>query len=303
MTGKRAPLVLDAGGTISARREAGGLAAGAGGELIALLARHGGAQPTVRTIHVGLSEEMTLAQSMSVVRAAVAEAQAPGCGGIVVAHGTDTLEETAFLTSLFHTAAAPIIFTGAQRAPEAADYDGGRNLAHALEVAAIPGGAGVQVVFGGAVLGPWVEKRSTVDLRAFASRGTRPARSALPICEPVQGVEIVSLSLGDQGWAITRAVRDGAPAVVIEALGRGNANAQVAAAVAHAHAQGVVVAVVSRCADGGVAPDYVTGRRLAEAGAVFCGDLSAPQARLLVSVMLATYGQAAARAALAAYVG
>src|SRR5213078_1232401 len=83
-------------------------------------------------------------------------------------------------------------------------------------------------------------------------------------------------------------VDSGARAIVLEATGRGNANDQVVEGVRAAVAAGVFVAVCSRCAEGRVEPVYGRGggKDLAEAGAVFAGDLAGPKARVLLQLAI-----------------
>jgi L-asparaginase len=84
-------------------------------------------------------------------------------------------------------------------------------------------------------------------------------------------------------------VESGSRAIVLEATGRGNANERVLPGVEAAVAAGVPVVVCSRCVAGRVEPVYGRGggKDLAEAGAVFAGDLAGPKARVLLQLALA----------------
>ena len=108
------------------------------------------------------------------------ELLAGGAAGIVVTHGTDTIEETATLLGLAVTADRPVVVTGAMRHDGAAGADGPANLRDAALVAAEPAaaGRGCLVVLAGQVhAAPWVTKAHSHALDAFASPGRGPVGS------------------------------------------------------------------------------------------------------------------------------
>jgi len=310
-------LVLDAGGTISSRADARGVLSGGRG--LALAAGAGDVRLSLQQVHAGLSDELSLADAAAIVRAAQAAADGAGdlagdLAGIVVAHGTDTMEETAFLADLVWTSSLPLVFTGAQRAPVHPQFDGAQNLTDAVALAADPAARdrGVLLAFGGRVIpSRHAVKAHTSALTGFEDRQgdagrpddvlarlprlqDRPAALSELRLEP--SVEILAASLGSGGGLVDAAIAQGARGMVLQALGRGNASPPVVAAVGRACAAGIVVLVASRCPFGQVAPDYASGARLADAGAIFSDDLGASQARLLLSAMLGleTAGEAAA---------
>src|SRR5439155_13654881 len=96
------------------------------------------------------------------------------------------------------------------------------------------------------------------------------------------------LYAGSDARFLRTSVDSGARAIVLDATGRGNANDQVVDGVRAAVAAGVAVAVCSRCVEGRVEPVYGRGggRDLAEAGALFAGDLAGSKARALVYLAL-----------------
>jgi L-asparaginase len=227
--------------------------------------------------------------------------------GVVVTHGTDTMEETAYLLDLLHREETPVVLTGAQRGADARDADGPRNLREAIAVAASPAarGHGVLVAMASEVhAARTAVKTHTAALRAFSSPGygplghvdgdlvalrRRPERPpALPQPSRVPLVDLLRLHAGSDGRFVRAALASGAEAIVLEGTGRGNANDAVVEAVREAVATGVLVAVCSRCVAGWVAPVYGRGggRDLADAGACFAGDLPGPKARLLLQVAL-----------------
>lgn len=227
-----------------------------------------------------------------------------GADGVVITHGTDTLEETALWLELTYDGVAPVVLTGAQRSADAPDADGPANLRDALAVAASPDArnAGVLVTFAHTVWQPLgLQKVATADLRGFigTALGTvtddrvRLQHKEKPFLGPAQAataprVDIVAVYPGADATALDACVAAGARAVVLEALGAGNAGAAVIDAVRTHCRAGVAVMVSTRVPGGRVGPGYGPGRELADAGAHFVPHLRPPQARVLAMAALAT---------------
>lgn len=161
------------------------------------------------------------------------------------------------------------------------------------------------IAFGGEIhAAREARKVHTSAVRAFESPGYGPIghvdadkvvfqrrperRQPLPFPERLAPVDLIRLYAGSDARFIRTSVESGAEAIVLEGTGRGNANEQVVEGVREAVAAGVPVVVCSRCAAGRVEPVYGRGggRDLADAGALFGGDLAGPKARVLLQIAL-----------------
>ncbi|BBZ29028.1 L-asparaginase [Mycolicibacterium madagascariense] len=308
-------VVLATGGTISSRRAGGAVTAvDDAATTLAGVAMDGVAVEHRDVLRIG-SYRMTLADARALAEEVERQLHRVDVDGVVVTHGTDTMEETAILLDLVRDGAEPVVLTGAQRAADAADADGPRNLRDAITVAADPAarGRGALVVFGGSV---WaargVRKSHTVDLSAFTNpagavggvhSGTaelqrvspRPAPLALPTADfDSVRVDVVTAYLGSDDVLLRAAVAAGARGIVLAALGTGNAPPGVAESVAEICRAGVVVALSTRAAAGPIVPIYGAGGGvdLVAAGAVPVA-LPAPQARVAMALLLSSQRTAA----------
>ncbi len=201
----------------------------------------------------------------------------PEVAGIVVTHGTDTLEETAYFLARVVAVAKPVVLTGAMRPATSREADGPRNFADAIVVAARAGRAGVVVAFAGALHSARdLRKVHSSRLDAFSSgdagvlgrieaaglESTRPwpAEDVLGIellpakGEPWPWVEIVASGAGIDGRAVLALVDAGIDGLVVAATGNGSLHRELAAALEQAALPArVPVLRATRCLDGGVA--------------------------------------------------
>jgi L-asparaginase len=241
--------------------------------------------------------------------------------GVIISHGTDTLEETAFWLDLTVQSDKPVVLIGAQRNASASDFDGPRNLLNAVRIAVDPQSAGK-----GALLAMNnqinaardVTKTHTGNVETFKSGDfgfigevwpdrvvysrAPQRRQHLPIkAEAMPPVVIVASYGGADGEQLRHAVDQGAKGIVVQALGMGNVNVPMFEAVKYALSKNVPVVISTRVLNGRVLPNYGFeggGKTLADAGAVLADDLRPQKARILL--MLALQGGTVDRKALQA---
>lgn len=237
------------------------------------------------------------------LRERVAEVARSGAAqGIVVTHGTDILEETAYLLARTLPGTVPIAITGAMRTSSDAGWDGPRNLLDAARVAAAPAstGRGSMVVFNGRIFaGETAVKIHATDVDAFAAPHASPLGCVAdgrvvydaPAADrpaPLQPdglrarVALVALVVGDDGTVLdlARPEHDG---VVVVAFGAGNMPPGAVPAVRRWLDEGKPVVLASRCPEGEVTPVYAFeggGARVIAMGAIPAGPRTPSQARM-----------------------
>jgi L-asparaginase len=231
----------------------------------------------------------------------------PEVTGVVVTHGTDTLEESAYLVARSLPAEKPIVFTGAMRTVSDLGWDGPANLLESVRVAASPEtrGFGAMVVISGQIFAALdATKTNTHLLDAFESPGFGPlgvldegeliVHREMPPMPPIidapslaTPVDIIFVAAGSD-TRLLDASRESAQGVVIAAMGRGNVPPALVPAIERWIAGGKPVVLTSRTQGGRVGHTYGYaggGRRLEEIGVIFGGSRRAQQAR--IDLMLA----------------
>jgi len=291
-------LLVAAGGTIASRPGPdGGVAAALTGAEV--LARAGVDPAGVEVVDAarGPSWSFAAADVEGLARLVVDAAASGRHDGVVVTHGTDTIEETAFLAWLLGGATAarrsPIVFTGAMRNAADPDTDGPANLAAAVALAAggpLDGGGPVVHLGGATHHARWATKTDTGAVDSFRSPGARPVADPPPHGAGFEGrVAQVPSHTGVDGDLVAWHLGRGARGVVVEGTGAGNVHADLMPGIEAAVGAGVPVVVTSRCWTGAVSPTYGRpggGHHLADLGCIGGGDLPTHKARLALGVAL-----------------
>lgn len=300
--------LLGTGGTIASRGHGAGGAVAVDASSALVDTQYGDVTVSARDVLTIGSYRLDLADLRRIAEAVGQALADPDTDGVVVTHGTDTLEETAFLLDLVHTSPKPVVLTGAQRTADSPDADGPRNVGEAVRAAADEHlrGAGALVCFNGTVrsargarkvhttagspFGGGTEVAHMVggQLVVTASPRRYPPLPVLPATFDDIRVEIITAYPGATPDLLDYAVQLGSHAVVLAGTGVGNAGPGFAEAVKRATADGCVVVLSTRAPWGPVVPTYGNGGGidLVEAGAVPSRDLNPFQARILTAALL-----------------
>ena len=247
---------------------------------------------------------------MATIARSARDAAETGADGVVVTHGTDTIEESAYYLDLVCNLDVPVFFTGAQRRPDEVSPDGPANLLTAVRAAThefFRGEGGVYVAFDEEIHaardvtkthtsaldtfrspdgGPIAEFSHT-GLRTYREPGSRSA--TIEVSETAEQVAMVKSGAGVSGSLLRGALDAGVDGIVVEGTGLGNTTGEVESAVADAIDSGVPVVITSRCLKGAVAPVYGGpggGETLRSRGVIDGGDLPSHKARLKLLLVL-----------------
>lgn len=228
--------------------------------------------------------------------------------GVVITHGTDSLEETAFFLDLTITSVKPVIVTGAMRSSSELGYDGPSNLSAAVCTAISDKAVnkGVLVVLNNEVLlASEATKTNTLSLNTFQALSSGPLgvidcnelvlskdsgrRTLIDTNKVESKVALFKAGVGMDDSFIRFAADSGYKGIVIEAMGRGNIPPMMYEGVKYAREKDIPVVIVSRCHSGRVFDSYGylgSGRDLRNLGCIFGGDLPGQKARIKLMLAL-----------------
>ena len=246
----------------------------------------------------------TMRQMSERARQILSQAQV---AGLVVTHGTDTLEESAYLLYLTVDTDKPVVFTGAMRNSSQIGFDGYRNLYDAIRVAASESarGLGTLVVLNEEIHSArWVTKTNGQKEDTYESPATGPVGVVYgdgphvftrPLPHPVlpprlePRVDLIRLCVDGDDKFIRCAAEAGARGLVLEVFGGGRINPPLLPALDRALAGGMMIVATTRCITGNMWDMYGyegAFRDLQRRGVIFAHDLPGHKARLKLMLAL-----------------
>lgn len=301
--------IITTGGTIGMKQDeaAGGAIPALGGEdFLALLPEDIGEIEVEEYCNLP-SAHFTL-DTIWGIRERVGElAEDDGVKGIVITHGTDVMEETAYLLDLTVDTEKPVVLTGAMRTASDVGYDGIANIMAAIRIAASDAARdlGALVVMNQELhAARHVTKVDTQSLDTFKSLpwgplgrvdrdgvvvARRVTRQHIPCSELNPEVHLIKLSVGVDDGFLRYLMKRGARGVVIEVLGGSRVPPWWMPTIREAIERGTVVVIASRCPTGRAYDSYGyegAYKDLVKAGAVFAEGLNGQKARIKLMVAL-----------------
>lgn len=311
----RAVTVLSTGGTIASTGGENGATPSKDGEALtaAVPGLNEYADITVEEVSQTPSFDIDFKTLATLARRARVAIDA-GADGVVVTHGTDTMEETAYYLDLVLDSEKPVVLTGAQRRPDEVSPDGHSNLNVAVRAAThdrFQGEGGVYIAFGEELHAARdVTKGHTSTLSTFVSPDKGPVArftradirlhrqpgsysTSVDTLETSQDVVMIKSACGTGTQQIRCALEDDVDGIVVEGTGLGNTTSVLGDAIGETIDEGVPVVITSRCHAGAVAPVYGTpggGATLESHGVISGADLPAHKARIKLMLLLETVG-------------
>jgi L-asparaginase len=228
--------------------------------------------------------------------------------GAVVTHGTDTLEETAYLLDLRHTSPKPVAVVGAMRTVSEPGFDGPANLSAAIRTVLTPRaqGQGVFVVMNQVIhAASEATKTDSHQLETFQSPFFGPLghvdidrvlfgrrlldRVVIETPRMEERVDLIQMHSGADSRFIDFARESGARGIVVEGTGRGNVTPGAVPGIQRARDAGIPVVIASRCLHGRVLDTYAyegSGHDLRLRGVLLAGTMNAVKARIRLMLAL-----------------
>lgn len=254
------------------------------------------------------SSHLTTAMLTDLLRRVDSRLQLPEVAGVVLTHGTDTLEETAYLLDLVINSSKPVVVTGAMRTATSIGYDGIANLSAAIRVAGSENAhdQGVLVAFNEAIYAAAeVQKVHSQALGAFAAPSTGPIgstasglpvfthrvfkRQTIPLSRLEEPVDLLTVTQAADDRLLRAAIESGTRGLVIEGLGSGRVLPWWLPVLQTARSRGIPVVIATRTGAGDLGDEYgYVGayHDLRRLGCLFAPRLNGPKARAKLMLAL-----------------
>ncbi|MCD7033342.1 asparaginase [Metabacillus sp. GX 13764] len=307
-------VLLTTGGTIASKpnTSSGKLASGAitGEELAAMCNLPDGIEVIVDSIFQKASIHITFDDLTAMKRKIETHFQDASVSGIVVTHGTDTLEETAYFLDLSISDERPVVITGSQRSPNDLGSDSFINIRHAIYSACSKDlrNSGCTVVFNERIFpAKYVKKEHASNIQGFNAFGfgylgiidndevhvfQKPIRrDYINFENDIPQVDLIKCYIGADGKFIKAARESGAKGIVIEGVGRGQVAPEMMEEIEKAIADSIKIVVTTSSEEGAVYPTYDykgSAYDLLEKGVILGSDYDSKKARIKLSLLLAS---------------
>ncbi|MEH7094757.1 asparaginase [Neobacillus vireti] len=230
--------------------------------------------------------------------------------GVVVTHGTDTMEETSYFLDLTINDRRPVVVTGSQRSPEDLGSDVYINLRHAIYSACSPDlhDVGTVVVFNERIFAArYVKKEHASNIQGFNVFGfgylgiidndnvhvfQKPLRREYyPLKSPIPAVEIIKCYIGADGKFIKAAREAGVAGIILEGVGRGQVAPKMMEEIEASIKAGIKIVITTSAEEGAVYTTYDyegSAYDLYKKGVILGSDNDSKKARMKLAVAMAS---------------
>jgi L-asparaginase len=307
-------VLLTTGGTIASKpnKDSGKLASGAltGEELAAMCNLPKDMEVIVESVFQKASIHITFEDLVVLKNKIEAYFKDNDVSGVVVTHGTDTMEETAYFLDLTINDHRPVVVTGSQRSPEDLGSDVYINLRHAIYAACSSDlhDAGAVVVFNERIFAArYVKKEHASNIQGFNVFGfgylgiidndqvdifQKPIkREFFDIQSPIPQVEIIKCYIGADGKFIRAAREAGVAGIVLEGVGRGQVAPMMMEEIVNAIEAGIKLVITTSAEEGSVYTTYDydgSAYDLYNKGVILGSDNDSKKARIKLAVAIAS---------------
>lgn len=307
-------VIITTGGTIaSVRDDKGMLVSGklSGQQLMDICQLPNDIEITIIDLFQLPSMHININKMEEIQQAIIKELEDESVTGIVVTHGTDSLEETAYFLDLTIADSRPIVVTGSQKSPSEVGSDTFSNLKNAISVALDSSliGVGTVAVFNERIYSAkYVKKVHSSNLQGFDAIGhgylgiidndvvnlyQKPvSRDTYKLNNPLERVDIIKCYAGADGYLIDALCLGGTKGIILEGAGRGQVSPQMMNSIEKAVKEhSISVVVTTSTEEGNVYPSYNyegSTYDLMQRGVFLGGDYDSKKARIKLSVLLSS---------------